>query len=127
MKRTALTINSAIIFMIINFGSSAYAQDWPQWLGPSRNAKVTGFKAPASWPAELKLDWKVTVGTGDASPSLAGNKIYLSTRQGNDEVILCLDAATGKELWKTAYSAPAVTGPATSHPGPRSTPSVTGS
>jgi outer membrane protein assembly factor BamB len=41
-----------------------------------------------------------SVGFGDATPVLAGNKIYLNTRQGDQEVILCLDAATGKELWK---------------------------
>ena len=113
-----------IIFMMIISLSNSYAQEWPQWRGPGRDARVTGFKVPATWPAELKLEWKVNVGTGDASASLAGNKLYLSTRQGNDEVILCLDATSGKELWKTTYPAPAVSGPATSHPGPRSTPSV---
>jgi outer membrane protein assembly factor BamB len=85
---------------------------------------VTGFKAPSNWPAELKQVWKVPVGFGDATPILSGNKIYLNTRQGNDEVILCLDAATGKEIWKDQYPSNAVTGPASSHPGPRSTPSI---
>ncbi len=38
------------------------AQDWPQWRGPNRDAKATGFKAPKSWPKELTQKWKVTVG-----------------------------------------------------------------
>jgi len=83
---------------------------------------VTGFKAPKTWPTELTQVWKVSVGTGDATPLLIGKKIYIHARQGGDEVILCLDAATGKELWKESYPAAAVTGPAGSHPGPRSTP-----
>ena len=37
---------------------------------------------------------------------------------------MCLDANNGKELWKNKYQAKAVTGPAASHPGPRSTPTV---
>ncbi len=115
----SLTILAAFL-LTCNLNS----QDWPQWLGPERNATVTGFKAPASWPAELKQNWKVTVGTGDASPSLSGNRIYLFTRQGGDEAVLCLDAGTGKEIWKSTYPASAVTGPATSHPGPRGTPAV---
>jgi outer membrane protein assembly factor BamB len=91
----------------------------------NRDSKVTGFKTPAVWPAELKQAWKVTVGFSDATPVLAGNKIYLNTRQGDQEAILCLDAATGKELWKTTYAAMAVTGPSASqHPGPRGTPAV---
>jgi len=100
-------------------------QDWPQWRGTDRDGKVTGFKVPTAWPAELKQEWKVTVGSGDATPVLIGNKIYLNTRQGDQEVVLCIDAATGKELWKTGYASVAVTGPSASqHPGPRATPAV---
>jgi outer membrane protein assembly factor BamB len=123
MKKANLVI-SVIATLIILGSTDLFAQDWPQWRGIGRDGKVTGFKAPASWPAELKQEWKVTVGFGDATPALAGNKIYLNTRQGSDEVILCLDATTGKELWKSQYPSVAVTGPAGSHPGPRSTPAV---
>lgn len=98
------------------------AQDWPQFLGSGRDSKVTGFKAPTKWPSELASQWKINVGTGDATPVLIGKNIYLNTRQGDNEVVLCVDAATGKENWKSQYPAAAVTGPAASHPGPRSTP-----
>jgi outer membrane protein assembly factor BamB len=100
------------------------AQDWPQWRGINRDSKITGFKSPAAWPSELKQIWKISVGTGDASPVLSGNKIYLNTRQGDQEMVLCLDAASGKELWKSQYPSIAVTGPAGSHPGPRATPAI---
>ena len=124
MKKTNLVLSAMVIALIMISSLNSYSQDWPQWRGIGRDCKVTGFKAPSSWPAELKQEWKVTVGFGDATPVLTRNRIYLNTRQGNDEVILCLDAATGKELWKNQYPSAAVTGPAASHPGPRSTPSV---
>jgi outer membrane protein assembly factor BamB len=119
-------INYAFAIIIVMFLGSAslFSQDWPQFRGLNRDAKVTGFKAPATWPANLVKLWQDSVGTGDATPVLVGKKIFLNTRQGGDEVILCLDAASGKELWKNSYAAPAVTGPPASHPGPRSTPSV---
>lgn len=123
MKKIHILI-SVIVTLIIFSTSVSFSQDWPQWRGIGRDSKVTGFTAPASWPAELKLEWKVTVGFGDATPVLSGDKIYLNTRQGDQEVILCLDAKTGKEIWKDQYPSTAVTGPAGSHPGPRSTPSV---
>ena len=119
-----------LIFIVIStlfyfVSTESKAQDWTQWRGTTRDGKVTGFKAPAAWPAELKQEWKVAVGTGDATPVLSGNKIYLNTRQGDQEVILCLDAVTGKELWKNLYPSMAVTGPSASqHPGPRGTPAV---
>ena len=125
MRRFNLIISLLSLFLILS-SQDASSQDWPQWRGINRDGKVTGFKAPATWPAELKQDWKVIVGFGDATPVLAGNKIYLNTRLGDQEVILCLDAATGKELWKDQYPSTAVTGPSGSHPGPRSTPSVAG-
>jgi len=124
MKKINLVISATVTLIIISTTNS-FSQDWPQWRGINRDSKVTGFKAPAAWPAELKQAWKVTVGFSDATPVLSANKIYLNTRQGDQEVILCLDAATGKELWKNSYAAMAVTGPSASqHPGPRGTPAV---
>jgi outer membrane protein assembly factor BamB len=102
----------------------ARAQDWPQWRGPNRDAKVTGFDAPKSWPKDLTQKWKVPVGLGDATPALVGDKLYVFTRQGGDEVLRCLDAATGKELWQDKYAAEGATGPAKGHAGPRSSPTV---
>jgi len=124
MKKSHLII-SAIVTLIAISTTNSFSQDWPQWRGMNRDSKVTGFKAPSAWPVDLKQEWKVTVGFSDATPVLVGNKIYLNTRQGDQEVILCVDAATGKELWKTSYPSMAVTGPSASqHPGPRGTPAV---
>jgi outer membrane protein assembly factor BamB len=123
-KNRNLGISLIIALTFLNSFDS-FSQNWPQWRGINRDSKVTGFKVPATWPAELKQLWKVNVGFGDATPVLLGNKIYLSTRQGDQEEIICIDAATGKELWKTGYASIAVTGPSASqHPGPRGTPVV---
>ena len=123
MKKKVLAISLLTTLILMN-SHDTFSQDWPQWRGINRDCVVKGFQAPASWPSELKQQWKVTVGFGDATPVLVGDKIYLNTRQGDNEVILCLNAANGKEIWKNQYPAMAVTGPAASHPGPRSTPAV---
>ena len=104
--------------------SCAWAQDWPQWRGPNRDAKLTGFTAPKTWPKELTQKWKVTVGQGDATPALVGDKLYVFARQDTDEITLCLDASTGKELWQEKYTAQGATGPAAGHSGPRCSPAV---
>jgi outer membrane protein assembly factor BamB len=64
------------------------------------------------------------VGKGDASPALVGDKIYVFARQGDDEVISCLAAGDGKELWKDKYAAEPARVPMGGHQGPRSTPAV---
>lgn len=110
--------------MILMITGWAFTQDWSQWRGLNRDGKVSGFTAPKEWPKELTQKWKTTVGLGDSTPALVGNKIYVFARQGEEEVTLCLDAGSGKELWKDKYKAQAVTGPPSRHPGPRSSPAV---
>jgi len=124
MKTTQLLKTVIVGCVILIAVGSALGQDWPQWRGPDRDGVASGFTAPGQWPAELTQKWKVTVGFGDATPALVGNKLYVAARQGEEEVTLCLDAANGKELWKDKYTAQEVTGPASRHPGPRSSPAV---
>lgn len=110
--------------VILLITTGVFAQDWPQWRGTNRDGKLSGFTAPRQWPEQLTQKWKVTVGLGDATPALVGNRLYVFTRQGEDEVTLCLNARSGKELWRNTYPAQAVTGAASRHPGPRSSPAV---
>lgn len=125
MKKTNRFFVALVGFMTFVFITSAFAQDWPQWRGANRDGKVSGFEVPKIWPSELTPQWKVTVGLGDASPILADGKVYSFTRLADSEVIMCLDVATGKELWQNKYAAVAITGPDSSqHPGPRSTPAI---
>jgi len=125
MKNTTRTLSLVVSCFIASAALVTMAQDWPQWRGANRDAKATGFNVPKTWPKELTQKWKVTVGSGDATPSLVGDKLYVFSREEGDEMIRCLDAATGKEVWKDKYEAPAVKGPDSSHGGPRSSPAVT--
>lgn len=111
--------------VLLGSASSAGAQDWPQWRGPNRDNKVAGFTVPKEWPKALTKKWTTKVGLGDASPVLVGDKIYAFTREGGDEVIRCLDADKGTEVWKDKYPTATVTGSgAGPHAGTRSSPAV---
>lgn len=103
---------------------AAEAVDFPQWRGPRRDGHLAGLAPRASWPAALKPGWKVTVGLGHASPLLAGARVYVFTREDEQEVLRALDAATGRQVWRQAYAAPyTVNRAAAGHgPGPKSTP-----
>ena len=100
------------------------AQDYPQWRGVNRDAAAT-FAAPKTWPEQLTLKWKVDVGTGYAAPIVVGDRVFAFSRQGEDEVMRALDAATGKTIWETKYNAAYKPNPAatrTHGTGPKSTP-----
>ncbi|HEY1189954.1 MAG TPA: PQQ-binding-like beta-propeller repeat protein [Gemmata sp.] len=98
--------------------------DWPQWRGPNRDGRATDFQAPKEWPKELTQKWKVTVGDGVATPALVGDKLFVFTREGGAEVLRCLDAATGKQVWIEKYDAAFKGGADSGFPGPRCSPAV---
>jgi len=73
-----------------------FTQDWPQWRGPNRDGVVASFAAPKVWPDKLKPIWKVQVGIGHSSPVVVGRRVYLHSRQEENEVASCFDLDTGK-------------------------------
>jgi outer membrane protein assembly factor BamB len=107
---------------------NAAVGEWPQWRGPNRDGKVSGVAAPKTWPKELKEEWKATVGVGHASPVVSDGKIFVFARQGEEETLMALDPATGKQLWKSGHAVAYEMNPAArGHgKGPKSTPVVSG-
>ncbi len=101
-----LPIRTAVITALLLAAGAASAQDWSQWRGPSRDGRLVGFKAPAAWPKALVKRWSVNVGEGHSSPVIAGKRAFVLVRQGEQEVTLCLDLATGKTLWQDRVDAP---------------------
>jgi outer membrane protein assembly factor BamB len=112
------------LVILLAGASFVAAADWPQWRGPDRAAVVPDFMAPAMWPKELQKKWSTPVGGGVATPALVGDKLYAFGYQDGKEVIRCLDADTGKEIWKNEYKAEPARGPASSFPAARSSPAV---
>ena len=119
-----MRVGSLIAIATLMAASAASGQDWPQWRGPDRDGAVLSFDEPDVWPESLTRRWRVEVGLGYATPILVGDRVYMYTRQEENEVMTSLDAASGEVLWRTSYPAPfAVTRGAAGHgKGPKSTP-----
>jgi outer membrane protein assembly factor BamB len=117
----------------------ASADEWPQWMGPRRDnvwredGLIEAF--PAGGP---KVLWRTPVAGGYAGPAVAGGRVFVTdyvtdadvkvanferkTSSGTERV-LCLDAASGRQLWKHEYPVNyTISYPA----GPRCTPTVDG-
>jgi outer membrane protein assembly factor BamB len=125
MKNRTLLQAAMVGGLLVSGSLMVSAQDWPQWLGENRDAKVDGFKAPKTWPAQLTQKWKQTVGTGDATPALVGGKLFVFSRVDTEENVICLNAADGQEIWRKKYAAPQPSAPSgREHGGPRSSPAV---
>lgn len=88
--------------------SGLRAADWPQFLGPERNAVSSEKGLARSWPTEgPKRLWSVPLGAGFAGPSVMGGQVFILDREGGQkDALRCLDLKDGKELWTFAYDAP---------------------
>jgi len=102
--------------------------DWPQWRGPTRDGRTShGAAAPGRLPEETKearIVWHVNVGSGLASPVVAGGKVFHLDGIEGKETLHALDPSTGRELWRATVddSFQDEQGPS----GPRCTPLVDG-
>ncbi|NIL97171.1 MAG: PQQ-binding-like beta-propeller repeat protein [Planctomycetales bacterium] len=120
--------------------SVGMADDWPGWLGPRRDSVWRETGLLERFPEEgLSVKWRVPVQLGYAGPAVAAGKVFLfdylldsgsiknnpgsRVKLQGRERLLCLDAATGRTLWKHEYAcAYGVSYPS----GPRCTPTVDG-
>lgn len=87
------------------FGSvPAPAQDWPEFLGPTRNNVSAEKGLRARLPAAgVPIVWKKDIGTGYSAPSILGNTLVIHHRIGNAEIVEACDVQSGKTLWKQSY------------------------
>jgi outer membrane protein assembly factor BamB len=117
-------IQSFTVSAVLATATVTLAQDWPQWRGANRDAKASNFSAPQSWPAQLTQKWKVTVGSGVSTPAVVGGRVYVFGRQDDNEVVRCLNAETGDEVWQAKYPSESFRGGDGGYLGPRSSPTV---
>jgi outer membrane protein assembly factor BamB len=104
----------------------ALGADWPQFLGPRRDSTSAETGLVPKWDAKgPPVVWQKEVGEGFSAPVVAGDRLILFHRVGDEEIVECLDATTGKGKWKhsdpTKYADPLGKGD-----GPRATPVIAG-
>lgn len=100
------------------------ADDWPQFLGPQRNGVSDGPGLAKAWPKEgPPVIWQRDVGEGFSGPAVSDERLILFHRLSDQAVVECLEARSGKVVWKAGHS--------TDYrddfgfdPGPRATPTI---
>src|SRR5687768_8563844 len=104
---------------------SAKLGEWPQWRGPNRDGLSADKGLNKDWSAKPpKLLWTAEkLGSGYASVSLAGGKIYTTGNFPDGQAVVCVSASNGKVLWKQPLTDSV---PRHQRDGARSTPSIDG-
>lgn len=80
---------------------STASESWAQWRGINRDgiSRENGIlqKWPAAGPA---IAWRKALGEGYSAISIAAGKAYTMFDAAGDEYAVCLNAATGEEIWR---------------------------
>ncbi len=101
------------------------ASDWPQWRGPDKDgiSRETGLLK--EWPdGGPQVLWRVPLGEGFSGISVIGGRVYTMFSEGDDEFVVCLNAANGEEIWRFRSDANYIESMGGN--GPRATPTIDG-
>ena len=97
---------------IVILSSTAFADHWAHWRGPTGNGVAINATPPTDWNATKNVKWKVAIpGKGSASPIIWGNRVFISTAVPEasggtpglptfEFKLLCYDRTDGKLLWE---------------------------
>jgi len=119
-RRRAAGIAAAVAALI---AARALAADWPHLRGPTYDAVSPETGLADSWPADgPPVLWCIDLGQGFSGFAAVGDRLYTQVQWRSGQHVVCLDAATGRRIWRRRYGWPWK--PDSHWPGPMATPTV---
>lgn len=98
------------------------AADWPCFRGPNHNGISL---EPLQWPQDgPKQVWETNVGVGHSAVAVVGDRAYTMGNTDDVDMVFCLDAKTGEQIWKHSYACKARYFAPKPYDGPGATPTV---
>jgi outer membrane protein assembly factor BamB len=101
------------------------ARDFPQFLGPDRNARYDAIRISPDWISQPpRLVWQQPIGAGWSAFSAVNGFAVTMEQRGEEELVTCYAIETGQLVWSFATQARHAT--FLGGVGPRSTPTIDG-
>jgi outer membrane protein assembly factor BamB len=119
----------------VDLAAQSRQPEWPGWGGPTRDFVSPSRGLATSWPASGPAKaWTRPLGEGHSSIAVDNGRLYTMYRppSGNrrqfvaEEVVVSLDAATGRTVWEHRFPASLETMNFSRGAGPHATPLVAG-
>ena len=122
VKRLSLVL-AGLVAAVACLCAVAVGDDWPIYRGAAHN----GISAETGWfaaGAQLKVLWSADIGPSCSAMAVVGDRVYTMGNKADNDIVYCLNAASGKEIWKFSY--PEKLDPQNYEGGPNATPTVDG-
>ena len=99
-----MSSRTAACLTVVCCAALLFGADWPQWRGPLGTGHATqALDPPLEWSASKNLRWKTPLpGPGNSTPIIVGDRVLVTcaAEQGKLRLLICLDRASGQELWR---------------------------
>ena len=82
------------------------AAGWPSFRGDNASGLGDAANLPTEFSREKNLVWRVEVPEGTSSPVFTSDRLFLTAQDKGELLTLCLDARTGRTLWRRALPQP---------------------
>ena len=102
--RTYPGIVPAVVAAFILSTSVLHSANWPAWRGQNGNGVCAESNLPVEWGPTKNVSWKLPLpGPAGATPVVWDKRIFLTSTDGSDLILLCI-STEGKELWRRTVS-----------------------
>lgn len=80
---------------------NAFAENWPQWRGPKNDGVSAEKNIATEWSPEKNVLWRSELpGQAGATPVVWNDRIFLTSSEGDDLVLIAISTKDGSKLWK---------------------------
>ncbi len=93
----------SLAFALMTLAGAAWSQTsgvWPQFRGPNGSGVDSATGYPVEFSPQKNVAWKQTIPFGQSSPVVVDGRVYLTASAGAKRLTICLDATTGREIWR---------------------------
>jgi outer membrane protein assembly factor BamB len=89
------------LFLLFWLAAAPSIADWPHWRGPKTNGVADAKNLPTAWSTDEHVRWRTPLpGPAGSTPILAGGKLFLTSPDGAELLLMAFDASTGEPLWR---------------------------
>ena len=90
-----------VCLTVMLLSSLSLGENWPQWRGAKADGISSEKNIPTKWSKSENIAWRTPMpGQAGATPCVWGDRIYATSADKKDLVLVCLNTMDGKILWK---------------------------
>ena len=127
-RRTARSSFAVCVAVLLAVTAGPVFAEWTQWGGRNMDFAADAHSLTTEWPESgPKQVWKRDLGDGYSAILVEDARLYTMYRADDKEIVIALEADTGKTIWEHRYDSAPADGHADQFGrGPRSTPLLVG-